>query len=487
MSKGIALQFRNKFNNVHKLIDQEKKTTEIAYLKNGSQWILYLITKNKYYDKPAYTNIFNTLTNTRQFCIENNITTLALPKICTGQDKKDWNVISTMIKFIFQNTQIKILICLLPSNDNENKYYKNNDSQTTNITIGKNFNNTISDNLKNEIALIDGSFRKTKDVPGDGDCGAHALRICLKQHGIYRKTVELLNMLGIPNCKSGYYFKNDDLAFICDQFNLNLYLIHEDSEYTNAIIYWKSNRKIIGIFEKDNNWTPGIITKINKQRQFNNIIINTVFPDFNTVEKNVDHFLYECFDRLKLSQQNTIEKNKTGNYFKTDKSTIWYSQFCQDCEYLSTTTTKDVLDDHDDKEEYWSEGGNVMFCEICGNYIREYRNRPIQEDEKAIETKNQLIQNKDEIKIKNQNTSVDSDTDRKQRVLSIQIKLDGNEQNAIIDTGSNLSCIDYSLVKNKQEMKPENKHQQRRHKKVTENIDKNPGGLRESYKCYQVH
>ncbi|CAI6358710.1 unnamed protein product [Macrosiphum euphorbiae] len=128
-----------------------------------------------------------------------------------------------------------------------------------------------------------------------------------------------------------------------------------------------------------------------------------------------------------------------------------------------------------------------MFCEICGNYIREYRNRPIQEDEKAIETKNQLIQNKNEIKIKNQNTSVDSDTGRKQRVLSIQIKLDGNEQNAIIDTGSNLSCIDYSLVKNKQEIKPENKHQQRRHKKVTENIDKNPGGLRESYKCYQVH
>ncbi|CAI6375437.1 unnamed protein product [Macrosiphum euphorbiae] len=34
---------------------------------------------------------------------------------------------------------------------------------------------------------------------------------------------------------------------------------------------------------------------------------------------------------------------------------------------------------------------------------------------------------------------------------------------------------------------PENKHQQRRHKKVTENIDKNPGGLRESYKFYQVH
>jgi len=35
MSKGTALQFKNKFNNVNKLIDQEKKTTEVAYLKNN--------------------------------------------------------------------------------------------------------------------------------------------------------------------------------------------------------------------------------------------------------------------------------------------------------------------------------------------------------------------------------------------------------------------------------------------------------------------
>jgi len=59
---------------------------------------------------------------------------------------------------------------------------------------------------------------------------------------------------------------------------------------------------------------------------------------------------------------------------------------------------------------------------------REYQNRPIQEDEKAIETKNQLIQHKNEIKINNQNISVDSDTKRKQRVLSIKIKLDATNK-----------------------------------------------------------
>jgi len=267
---------------------------------------------------------------------------------------------STIIKFIFQDTKIKILICLLPNNDDEkqNKYLKKNDLKTTDNTIGKNCNDTINDHLKNS-----GSFIKTENIPGDDDCGAYALRICLKQHGMYRKTVELLNMLGIPNCKSGYYLKNDNLAFICDQFNLNLYLIHEDFEYTNATIYWKLNRKNIGIFNNDCHWTPGIITKTYKPRQFNNVIINTVFPDFITVEKNVDHFLHECFDCLKLSQQNPIEKIKTGSNFKTDKSTIWYSQFCQDCEYLSTS--KDILDDHDDKYSIGVRGETLC----CVKYV----------------------------------------------------------------------------------------------------------------------
>lgn len=90
----------------------------------------------------------------------------------------------------------------------QNKYFKNNHRQ-----------------VKNEIVLIAGSFIKTKNVPGDRECGTHALSICLKQNGLFRKTVEILNMLDTPNCKSSYCLKDDDdLAFICDQFNLNLFI-----------------------------------------------------------------------------------------------------------------------------------------------------------------------------------------------------------------------------------------------------------------------
>jgi len=64
----------------------------VAHLKIN-KWILYLITKEKYYKKQLYENLFKTLQNTRQFCIENKITTLALPKICCGLDKKDWDIV----------------------------------------------------------------------------------------------------------------------------------------------------------------------------------------------------------------------------------------------------------------------------------------------------------------------------------------------------------------------------------------------------------
>lgn len=37
-----------------------------------------------------------------------------------------------------------------------------------------------------------------------------------------QKTIEILNIFNIPNLKSEYYLTDDDLAYICDQFNMNL-------------------------------------------------------------------------------------------------------------------------------------------------------------------------------------------------------------------------------------------------------------------------
>ncbi|KAF0735453.1 Uncharacterized protein FWK35_00023553, partial [Aphis craccivora] len=108
-SRGKALKFKNNFNNIKQIVNQKKNTNEIAYLKTDDQWLLYLITKDNYNDKPKFSNKFKTLENTKQFGIENKIKKLALLKICEFLDNKKWDITSNMIKFIFQNTFYKTM------------------------------------------------------------------------------------------------------------------------------------------------------------------------------------------------------------------------------------------------------------------------------------------------------------------------------------------------------------------------------------------
>jgi len=44
--------------------------------------------------------------------------------------------------------------------------------------------NHINDEAENKIKHTAGSFIEIQSVLGDGDFGAHSLRICLLQHGI---------------------------------------------------------------------------------------------------------------------------------------------------------------------------------------------------------------------------------------------------------------------------------------------------------------
>ena len=65
-------------------------------------------------------------------------------------------------------------------------------------------------------------------------------------------------MLTINKIKSGYNFRDDDIAYICDHFGMNLFIITENKDTSNAIVYWKTNRSNIGIFCKDNHWIPAV-------------------------------------------------------------------------------------------------------------------------------------------------------------------------------------------------------------------------------------
>ncbi|KAL4154128.1 hypothetical protein QTP88_001961 [Uroleucon formosanum] len=130
---------------------------------------------------------------------------------------------------------------------------------------------------------------------------------------------------------------------------------------------------------------------------------------------------------------------------------------------LSTSQNSlDRFGNNKDENSFWSEGGDIMFCEICGNYVRQYRNRPILNDELTLNNNKSRIKHKNMTEIEFNNNNINnnnqhSDMERKLRVLSIKIEIDNIERHAIIDTGSNLSCIDYSLIKNISQIKSKEK------------------------------
>lgn len=74
------------------LIKQNKTVGQIAVLIVKKKCVLYLITQSRYYEKPANEDILQMLQNLKILFINNDIQTLALPKICEGYTKK-WPVI----------------------------------------------------------------------------------------------------------------------------------------------------------------------------------------------------------------------------------------------------------------------------------------------------------------------------------------------------------------------------------------------------------
>lgn len=110
MSSGIAKQFKQQFNQVDYLKSLNKNITEICELDNKNFKIYYLITKENYWEKPTYENVYLTLQNLKTKLLQNNIKSVTVPKIGCGLDNLKWHKIRTMLRFVFSKTNIKVTI-----------------------------------------------------------------------------------------------------------------------------------------------------------------------------------------------------------------------------------------------------------------------------------------------------------------------------------------------------------------------------------------
>ena len=98
---------------IFSLFTLEQKTGGVAVLKRGQRFVYYLITKEKYWNKPTYQTLRNSLEAMRSHCQKNRVTNVSMPRIGCGLDGLNWNKVVEIVKGVFSNTDISITVFTL--------------------------------------------------------------------------------------------------------------------------------------------------------------------------------------------------------------------------------------------------------------------------------------------------------------------------------------------------------------------------------------
>ncbi|CAG8445898.1 5388_t:CDS:1 [Diversispora eburnea] len=113
MGKGIASVFKEKFQGVEELLSQKKGVGEVAFLRRNDRYIFYIITKEKYFQKPTRRNFENSLYYLKELCEELGVKVLSAPKIGTGLDKLPPEFVRKTILKVFDGCDLNMTIFYL--------------------------------------------------------------------------------------------------------------------------------------------------------------------------------------------------------------------------------------------------------------------------------------------------------------------------------------------------------------------------------------
>lgn len=119
LGKGIAVEFDKRFDMRQKLQDEfinfideymhrYKLDAECILIDR----VLNLVTKERYYQKPTYNSMKQALEMMKRVCAANDIHKVAMPRIGCGLDRLEWDKVSEIIKDVFKDTDIEILVCV---------------------------------------------------------------------------------------------------------------------------------------------------------------------------------------------------------------------------------------------------------------------------------------------------------------------------------------------------------------------------------------
>jgi O-acetyl-ADP-ribose deacetylase (regulator of RNase III) len=112
MSAGIATEFKNKFQRTEELLAQKKNIGEVAYLKEGSRYIFYLISKEKSHHKPSFNDLRKCIHELKLLCDQFKIKNVSIPTIGCGLDNLSWDRVEQALTEVFQygSTHINVHI-----------------------------------------------------------------------------------------------------------------------------------------------------------------------------------------------------------------------------------------------------------------------------------------------------------------------------------------------------------------------------------------
>lgn len=106
---GIAKEFNKRYDLTPRL--KELPRTSCMVIDD----VINLVTKARYWQKPTYDSLMETLIDLKELCKESrlNVKTLVMPRIGCGLDKLNWGNVKEIIEEIFEDTDIAIEVYYL--------------------------------------------------------------------------------------------------------------------------------------------------------------------------------------------------------------------------------------------------------------------------------------------------------------------------------------------------------------------------------------
>lgn len=113
MGKGVSGLFKKKFGPIDCFKNQNLQVGSVGILKDNERYVYYLITKSKTSGYPTLNDLKESLISMKTHAIENNVKTISMPRIGSGLDKLDWDLVKNTIIEVFNDIDININVYFL--------------------------------------------------------------------------------------------------------------------------------------------------------------------------------------------------------------------------------------------------------------------------------------------------------------------------------------------------------------------------------------